>query len=258
MHPYRWLCGSNPTTYLCQAFAPTSFADWVQAFFAFAGIVGLGVGFWLTRESLIQIKRQNDTLADQFEFTDRAWLKTTASIGPLHSQAGQLSALIRIEIENVGRSVATDVDATATLYAVKVKGSLMHDWDSNVRQIIETTRAGHRRPDEPSLSNTLFPNERTSMELTVVIPMSDVEAQQVMRGQPPRPAAAFYLVGCAVYRMAHAPTTRVSSFGYNILRRVPNDAGDNKTTVFYLEDVASNFLEQDSWVLPIPGTFKAD
>lgn len=262
MHPYRWLCGADPTTYLCQAFAPAQFAGWVQSAVAFIALVGVAIGVWLTRRTLAEMRKQTQALRDQMVLTDRAWLKVSAMVvgGVRRPNAGDtaLRATIQIKVENVGRSTAIEVDSTVMVLPVPVRGSIFHDQIRNWRELVENARrSSPREDDELPVARTVFPGDTTEIEWTV--PIEDFEAQQYTPrdgDEAGRPCVSLYAVGCVEYRLPNDDRTRVSSFGYDLMRRIPDgEGGYRQSTRFPLDGLARGLQVGRE---PIPSLFTAD
>lgn len=260
---YAWLCrATGDNSYWCQAMAPEHFAEWLQAAIGFVALIGIAVGWVLTRRTLEEMRRQTRTLRRQLILTDRAWLKASATVVDRIQRRPNVdedivSVTIRVEVENVGRSIAADVDASVSVFPIPTRGSILHEQTANLREIVAIGRESHSGEREVSFSRTVFPGERTSIEWTVRIPIRDVEAQQYTpQGEDRRPAVSFYAVGCVVYRLPNGLKVRVSSFGYDIKRIQPDRQGGwTETVQFPIEDLGR---ASGATLSPIPGMFKAD
>jgi hypothetical protein len=263
MHPYRWLCGADAGTYLCQAFAPEHVAEWAGAGIGVLALIGIAAGWVLTRRTLTEMQNHTRTLRAQMILTDRAWLKVSAQIaGGIkrrpHVDEDVVSVTIHIVAENVGRSAAIAVDGFAQVYPTPVRGIILHEQTANWRRIVEETKTGSRESDKDlQMTRTVFPGDTTTIEWTAALSMRDIEARQYApAGNDRKPSVSLYVVGCVSYELANDSNRRVSSFAYGMMR-LKTDGTDGRTesTAFPLDE-----LERGCEVrlAAIPRLFTAD
>lgn len=213
---YQWLCSEGPT-YLCRALAPEHAVGWLQALLALAGVAGLVVTYVAATRTLAEMRRQTRTLQRQLAFTDRAWVKATIpEFGPFLIDGDTHYAIdVTINLENVGRSVATYVHTWVALYAVDTTVRLSDRVDEELNGATEFAR----HQDHRIAMRTIFPNERDAAEWRIQIPRKSIEeSQYVARKIGGQISVQFFVVGIASYRLANSTKTRVSTFGYFVNR----------------------------------------
>jgi len=262
MHPYRWLCGADASTYFCQAFAPEHVAAWAGAGIGVLALIGIAAGWVATRRTLGEMRRQTRTLRTQMILTDRAWLKVSAQVaGGIkrrpHVDEDVVSVTIHIVAENVGRSTAIAVDGFAQVYPTPVRGIILHEQTANWRRIVEETKADSRESDKDHMTRTVFPGDTTTIEWTAALSMGDIEAQQYApAGNDKKPSVSLYVVGCVSYQLPNDSRMRVSSFAYGMVRlKMDGKDGWIESTAFPLDE-----LERGCEVrlAAIPRLFTAD
>ena len=263
MHPYRWLCGADPTTYMCQALAPQHFAEWAGVGIGVLALIGLAVGWVLIRRTLGEMRSQTRTLHQQMILADRAWLKVSAQVAGAitrrpHVDEDVVSVTLHIVAENVGRSTAVKVDGVAQVYPAPRRGISVHEQTANWRRVVEETRADTRESDtDLQITRTVFPGDKTTIEWTVAISIRDIEAQQhTPAGSERKTSVSLYVVGCVGYQLPTDSQIRVSSFGYGIIRMTADGQdGWIESTAFPLDGLEQGY---EARLAEIPRLFTAD
>ncbi|HWI17681.1 MAG TPA: hypothetical protein VNT81_08040, partial [Vicinamibacterales bacterium] len=133
----------------------------MQVVVAFGALLGIVIGFVLTRQTLAEMRLQTQTLRHQMVVTDRAWLKASILIiGTIKRRvvggADELMVTVRTNVENVGRSTAVDVDAFVKVLPIPVRGNVIEAQMDNWREVVESTRRSSAHNKDLPFSRTVF------------------------------------------------------------------------------------------------------
>lgn len=261
MHLYTWLCSAaGRDSYWCRAFAPENLADWTSAVLTGLGLLGLIVGAIVAKRTLDEMRLQTQTLKDQFAWTDRAWLKVTATAPePMQYRGGADSRdrifhlPIEVQIENVGRSVAVDVDAVVELEYIPPTVSSVDRMRERLDILAATMRT---RPKGEGA--TLFPGGPVTLRRTVSVSefqLTDVYSSEQRRlKMPDRATVSFMVIGCCGYRLSVDARPRISTFAYLLMHRPVADA--KPTSKFVIDEL--NSIEDVNELVGLHEAFRAD
>jgi hypothetical protein len=254
-HVYQWIC-ANAGSYMCQAFAPSNFANWIQVLIGLAGLLGLLVGFILTRRTLKEMTRQGDTLYRQMESSDRPWLQLAIG-GPIprfKRENGCVYWPSIFVVSNVGTSVATDITVAVMLapfnYGPGYKAS------DTIPLKLNAMRS--RAAGMAHLSHTVvFPGESSEIRSLTEIAEETVRNARVIAPDDVPQHVFFELFACARYRYGTSDRDHFTTIGYIIGAR----DGDVQSPEYGFPlpiDTIADVREENILLLPHIGAFTAD
>ncbi len=161
-------------------------------------------------------------MREQLEVTDRPWIRAEPQVSsPITFQEnGNLAMDVTFVLDNVGRSVATDVTVYAGAFVPKWEGS-EHFSRPLERQV---QLCGKVQPH--ALTITLFPDEIKQFNVGLRISRKEIEANIVppppgIPNPPPGKRTDPILFGCVDYRFSNLPEHHQTGFVYNIVRTDP-------------------------------------
>jgi hypothetical protein len=260
---YAWLCRTaGESSYLCQAFGPAHFAEWIQVAIALGALVGIIVGWVLTRRTLAEMRRQTRTLQRQLAFTDRAWLKVTVSqLGPFTTRPENDEHYfidVTVDFENVGRSVATHVDAWGELFVVEPHLKMTDRINEVFSRFAAEERASASTARHPSWLRSVFPSDRSVAEWNVALSREEIgRGQYIAKKHGDQVAFQFFILGYAVYRLSNSNRRRVSTFGYFVNRQYFDGATVHKYAPFPV-NALTNVPASEFSLVPVSGAFRTD
>jgi hypothetical protein len=170
------------------------------------------------RMATLAAQQSASAAAAQLEATDRPWIKVIpGASSPLTFKDGGLSFIVKFDVINVGRSVATSVGISALAFVPS---------DSFYSTLLERQSEVCNRQFPYDLTMSLFPNETRQTSVGMVISREEMEKNGIQIQLPlPLPSGKrieLALVGCAHYRYASLPRDHQTGFIYTISRSDPS------------------------------------
>jgi hypothetical protein len=201
-------------------------AEWAQVIVAIVGLIGVGLGVFVANSTLARVTEQTDVMRRSLESADRPWLRVTLS--PRQSNpipAPHLS--FSTTIENVGRSVATDVTLSF--------GLVTHGFGQQAADdIFERPASEQDRICESGLTQTgrwsrnqlVFPGDKVAGIETSI--NYDIEAARraatTMPSSTGRTNFGAVLVACVTYRFGTSASVHSTRLGYYVTRTAPGQS----------------------------------
>jgi hypothetical protein len=192
-------------------------ADWAIAAMM---LIIAGAAFW----SAFIFNSQLRALRKHFEATDRPWIRAEPEVeSPItFHDNGDLSMSVTFILNNVGRSVATDVTVYSGALVPKPDG-VEHFHEPIERQVELCAK------DQPyAMTISLFPNEIKQFNVGFRISHEEIESNLVP--PPPgvpdlRPAKRInpVLYGCVDYKFSSLPQRHQTGFMYNVVGTNPKN-----------------------------------
>jgi hypothetical protein len=165
---------------------------------------------------------QLKAMQNQFELTDRPWIKVEPQVAsPItFTGEGSLNVSATFVLDNVGHSVATDVTVQANVFAPK-RGK------EELTEPLERQKKLCEKVEPNPLTITLFPGDVKQPSGSWQISRQDIEAN-IMPSQPGeilhppgRRILPVFLYGCVDYRFSTLPKHHQTGFIYSIVRTDP-------------------------------------